>query len=302
MERAGARGVATGEMSETYDTLSPRRRSKFRARPTPRETPQPNVHEFRILAPTPERARELASVLIAAYDAKAEHGRPRIQSAMEKTDKKLSGLRKELAAAQKEFDPIDARTKKLEPYYQPKDMETRKWWLRVEIAGVKAKADSAARFLAKGELSPSAKAKVEEIKVENDIELVGLMMQLKELDRFKQMVEERNALWARHQTAERRLKKARDSTGAAERELKNLRTSLDELVPFRLVGPVEIRPIEWVKISPQETRIRLAPRRSRPRAAEESEMMRRGMEEQMRAEEEMKARTRPTGDRGMERR
>ena len=85
------------------------------------------------------------------------------------------------------------------------------------------------------------------------IELAGLLEQLNKIDEFLQTYRHYAQLQAKKKSASAALDKANTRKDSIERRIQSLKKELEEqLVPFELTEPVQIRPIEWTKASAPE--------------------------------------------------
>lgn len=207
---------------------------------------KPVTHEFYILAPSPERARELATVLVQGC-------RSYVQRTRDALEKELQELQEQLPAQVKAESKLEAQgvelSKKLEQFEESElidqkaaeDLTTRKYAIKVAIAGEEARLKAAKKVSKR----PQDRQVAEEIKVRAEVELASLLAQravvnilLKDYLAYKKL---RGA--QKHEEAELRVVQGRKR--ALERGIAQLKEEVACFVPFELAGPVVIRPIEW---------------------------------------------------------
>ena len=93
----------------------------------------------------------------------------------------------------------------------------------------------------------------ERISVTSQIELAGFLEQLNKIDEFLNTYHQYSKLRARKDLASSTLDKANIGKAQVERDIETIGKILEEeLVPFELIEPVQIRPIEWTKPSAPE--------------------------------------------------
>lgn len=213
--------------------------------------PERAVHEFRILAPTAERAEELARALVTAYNAHMQWLRQETQGRLkEQQEEHLPELVLALRKATADREKINERLKKCEP--MPKqvyeELKTRDWTLRVETAGVRGRLEAARKIAAEArEHTPQKMAVAENVMVAAEIELAGLLEQRRMIDHLLRQFREYQEIRFRKSEADNALHAARNNMSGVEWEVKSLKTALEELLPFELAGPIRIHPIRWTK-------------------------------------------------------
>jgi hypothetical protein len=212
--------------------------------------PEAGYFHFRIIAPTADRAKQLATALVTLLD----HGFSRraqisILSLREAATAWLSQeeaardkVKKELDEYQKQLEsPVEVTAKQLE------DLKTQRNLLEVELAGVEARIKASARILDEGRpLDSSHILQVENIKITAEIELAGLVGRQKTLSAIIEKGEKRAALEFKWRKANETHSDHVNRVSEANRIIAHYDEALVLLRPFELQdNTIVIRPIQW---------------------------------------------------------
>ena len=206
--------------------------------------------QFKVLAPSEERARELVGAMVSLFDygySTPAHGR--YLSEKEVTETTIPQIRADLKQAQ---DELTRATKTLDELNEfadigeamLMDLAAQKRMIAVDMAGINARIGACQELLAKPG-SVNRRERLETVKITAEVELVGLearrAMIESLMDKGQQRVKvvtKANAAKTRLSWPERRLKEA-------ESALAEYQTAIDQRMAFGKVSKVLIYPIRW---------------------------------------------------------
>lgn len=223
----------------------------------PGMAPAAPVHEFLILAPSEERARQLVRALIVVYN----HGwaYPRRKDALqafENEKARLPELQAHLAEAEKRLADIQAKVDRHEDIGEEglSALKSEKWLLEVKLAGVKARLKAVGRLAGPGQgRGDEYHVQLATIRLTTEIDLADLLARMGRADQLivsatKRQRLERELQQAHHPVAEGRHGVERCENSIAGNE-QNAKSEL--YAPFKLLDEaVPIHPIKWVKPPP----------------------------------------------------
>jgi hypothetical protein len=209
--------------------------------------------EFRILAPSPERAAELAQTLVQLFDEgltapiqqfipqQIQAAKKKIQnskSARAKAQKEQAEYKKKLEASEEEISRDELSS-----------LKTQRRLLSVDLAGVKARIGAAAKILTqRNQLGTSRIEQVENIKITAEIELAGLVARQKTLDEIIQSARQRIEFKEKAQRAGEMVGSWKIAIRTLQSRVRNYEAMIQQYGPFQLPdGKVVIRPIQWTK-------------------------------------------------------
>jgi hypothetical protein len=209
---------------------------------------QVGAYTYFLLAPTPERARELTQALFILFDQGiTEPIQEQIKKLKEVEGRILQDYREKLAAAQRELDEL-SQTKNpevLEPQ-AINDLKTQRRLLEVDLAGVKARIDACETILNRGGLTNARRDQVENVKIAAEIELAGLAARQKTLNAIIDEAEKSRDFSARLRQKQMEVTNLQRRLRDAEQRLAAHVETIKQFVPFRPVDDkVVIRPIKW---------------------------------------------------------
>jgi hypothetical protein len=208
---------------------------------------QERTASYDILAPTPERAKELSLALLATLDAVLTQPIQReLQQRKEGYEKQIAQNREMLSVAVKERDTLKEQLKTAESLDAQAigDLRTQRRLLEVDLAGVRARVEACEALLNRGGLTNSRKEQVENLKVAAEIELAGLAARQKTLDFIINQGDKGLALASKDKS----VKSQESNIRRFEGYVADTQRRMDMYGPFRLVDDkVVIRPIKWEK-------------------------------------------------------
>lgn len=209
---------------------------------------QVHTYNYRLLAPTPERAKELTQALFRLFDqGVTEPIQKELKRLKEDHETKLEEYRVRLAAAQVELDALKEikNPEVLEPQ-AINDLKTQRRLLEVDLAGVKARIEACETILNRGTLSNTRRDQVENVKIAAEIELAGLAARQKTLDTIIDQAQKSLDLSSKLKRAFANVDQLQRSVRSLESHIATHTDIMKELGPFRLVDDkVVIRPIKW---------------------------------------------------------
>jgi len=212
------------------------------------------VHEIRILAPTSERARELAQAILTAYNVGwAEPERQQALQAKQNEEQRLPKLQEELKAAEKAFQTAQ---KQIDGYPDidkeaASALRTRRMLLEVDIEGVRARireAEKLRRGLAEKPDSQQLAQQVELAKINAQIDQADILARLKKVRQLLDLAERRAKLNTQYVSAQRRLDSAKRNVDRCTRQVAGHAevAESDRCKPFRVIdNTITIQPIRW---------------------------------------------------------
>ncbi len=208
---------------------------------------------FEVLAPSPQRAKELAQGVLVLFDY--SFYRPMRQIQLEN----LQLHQRELAESSKRSDAAEAEVARLEDVldketeYSDIDVEslpsltTQQRMIAVDLAGVTARLEACIALLDKTQKSPS-RDRLEELKVTAEIELVGLSAKKGAIDAIVKGARARLQTRAALSKARATRRLANQGTNHTKSRLEEAEKILEESTPLKVVEDVPIRRIEWAPV------------------------------------------------------
>jgi hypothetical protein len=208
---------------------------------------------FELLAPTPQRAKELARGLLVLLDYAFYRPVHQIQlENLKSRQRELAEISKKSEAAQAEIAKLESELEEQTEYSDIdaeslRSMITQQRMIGVDLAGVTARLEACAKLLDKPQKSPS-RDRLEELKVTAEIELVGLTAKKTAIDAIVKGARAREETL----TALRNAKASRDlanvNLSSAKSRLEEAENILEESIPLEVMGDVAIRRIEWAPV------------------------------------------------------
>ena len=220
----------------------------------PREAP---VHEFLILAPSEERARQLVQALIVVYNhGWAYPGRKDALQAAENEKARLPELQAHLAEAEKRLADIQAEVNRHEDIGEEglSALKSEKWLLAVKLAGVKARLKAVGRLAGPGQgRGDEYHVQLATIRLTTEIDLADLLARMGRADQLIVSATRRQQLEGQLLNADRSTAGSRHGVERCKNSIAaNEQNAKGELyAPFKLLDEaVPIHPIKWVKPPP----------------------------------------------------
>lgn len=212
--------------------------------------------QFTILAPTPERAKELVQGLLSLYDFGVfyplqrealavkrvyEKRLPEDRAGLKKPQDELAGWDKQLAGL-KEFEDITQEALV--------DFIAQQRLISVDMQGVKARIAACNKILESGmkrRLTPSRVEQLETLKITAEIELVGLAARKEALEDLVKKGQERKEVSAKRVHARNRVTTLERGISQMLEGITHYEAELKKCVPYPVQdGKVVIRRIKWV--------------------------------------------------------
>ena len=226
---------------------SPQGRVGYVQRPVP-------VHEIRILAPTGERAKELAQAILTVYNvgwAEPERHMPLLIK--RNAERRLPKLQEALKAAEKAFQALQEKLKE----YPDIDKEaasalsTRRMLLEVDIKGVQARIREAEKLRAELAGKPETQQlaqQVELARINAQIDQADMLARLAKVGQLLDLADQRAKLAGQHHSAEKRFISVKQQVEECSGRIANYaqRAESDWCKPFRVIdNTITIQPIRW---------------------------------------------------------
>ena len=217
---------------------------------------QKYLSQFTILAPSPERAKELVQGVLSLYDFGGFYPLQRAALAVKGAyQKRLTEQRANLKEAGDALATLEKQLKDLKEFEDITqealvNFITQQRLISVDMRGVKARINACNKILATGmsrRLAPSRVEQLETLKIAAEIELVGLAARKEALEDIVKKGRERKEVSAKRVQALNRV-------GALEREVSRIlegithyEAELKKCAPYPVQdGKVVIRRIKWV--------------------------------------------------------
>ncbi len=179
----------------------------------------PVLHEFQILAATPQRVEEIARALILVYNTVSDQGKEESIAKSKGETARLAGLKAALEQARERFSKIEARYKATEEVAAEsyRALETQKWLIRVDLAGVEARKKAVEGLMEKSSaLAEGARGKLEEIRIAAYVELAELLSKQAKVNEILQNKKARDGLEQEYLNAKGKLANSKASVGQCE--------------------------------------------------------------------------------------
>jgi hypothetical protein len=206
---------------------------------------------FTILAPTPERAKELVQGVLSFYDYAVFYPLQKGALAMKAAcQKRLEQDRAGLEEAQS-LAPLQKQLEELKEYADitPEalaEFTTQQRLISVDMQGVKARIDACNKILLHGDHT-SRTEQLETLKVTAEIELVGLIARKEALEQIVKKGQERKDLFAKRVQVQRHVRSLESEIRNMSEGIRHYEAELAKCIPYPVEGgKVVIRRIKWV--------------------------------------------------------
>ena len=212
------------------------------------------AHSIYLLATDEAKAKELAEAMVSIYNARVAIERQQMQSELAKVEQEMAAANKKAEPIRKQIadttqllakDPVTAQ--------MSEQMANQAWQFRVAKTGLKGKLDAINRLARQKDLSAAARNKLEELKIEAEIEIAGLEHSEMELENFRTMYREREAMTKAVEDRNRELVPLDATARDAKNRVENMKVELKTLLGDLEVKDATIRPVSWEKPAPRET-------------------------------------------------
>lgn len=219
--------------------------------------------QLELLAPTPERARQLAHAALVLYDY--GHSLPAHQSYVELQQywesvasdlrRGAKGAEDELAGYQKQLDELKAWSDMGDREAKP-NLAVQQRLIAVEEAGIAARIEACEKILKEGKgLTPARIDQVETIKTTAEIELVGLAAKRKAIEQIIEKARQYSTLSSKAATAKYYRDAYRSHLPSAEVPAAVYGKAVREKTAFAAVeGKIPIRRVRWEQPKPPESK------------------------------------------------
>jgi len=212
------------------------------------------VFHLRILAATPEQAKELVQGLLAFYDYGVFYPlQKEALTAKQGYEQRLAQDRADLDTAR---DEAPLLLKELDGLKEYKDITkealveftTQLRLIGVDLVGIQARIDACNRILAdRKSLSPSRIDQVETVKVTAEIELVGLAARKAAIEEIVKKGGRREELLRKYDRASSRVRTLESEISRIQEEIASCENALKKCMPYPVKdGKIVIRRIKWV--------------------------------------------------------
>jgi hypothetical protein len=249
--------VPSDEVMSQLTELLARGSSSFRRSVAPAASEQEGkdmaVFHFEILAPTPERAKELVQALLAFYDYAVFYPLQKDALAVKAAyQKRLEEDRAALKEAQSSLPALEKQLAELKEYADitPEALAqftTQQRLISVDMQGVKARIDACNKILA-GVPRPSRRSEqLETLKITAEIELVGLAARKEALEKIVEKGQERKELSGKRAQTHSRARSLEVEISMMLDGIRDYEAELKKCMPYPVEGAkVVIRRIKWV--------------------------------------------------------
>jgi len=217
-----------------------------------------------IAAASIEQGKDLARGLVAAHNAWWRKNRSKyVWNKLDGARRERADGRRKLAEKQRECESLKATLKGLWPIREPEvlaEVKSRLLLLEAELAGVRARLDTARKLVDPPKGTPARSERLEAIMTTAQIDMAGLLAQQEKLSGILKAADRINAL--------------RKDIGSLETRIEGLDADVKSLEavaeapfkPLRVIGAARIHPIAWD--APAQPGGGLSP--ARPRAGRSS--------------------------------
>jgi hypothetical protein len=218
-----------------------------------------HVEQLDLIAPTPERARQLAQAALVlcdyGYSLPTHQGYVNLQQYWEPIGSELRRLAKgdeqELAVCQKQLEDLtpwsDMGTSEARH-----NLAVQQRLIAVDEAGIAARIQACEKILKEGKgLTPARIDQVETIKTTAEIELVGLAAKRMAIEQIIEKARQYSALRIKETDFRNRLERCRRYVAEAELNAAVFAKAVREKTAFAVVeGKIPIRRIRWEQPKP----------------------------------------------------
>ncbi|UCG46343.1 MAG: hypothetical protein JSU94_12640 [Phycisphaerales bacterium] len=211
----------------------------------------PVLHEFQILASTPQRVEEIARALILVYNTQADQYKEGSIAESKRETARLAGLEAALQQARERFSKIEARYEATEEVGAEsyRALETQKWLIRVDLAGVEARKKAVEGLMEKSPtLAEGARGKLEEIRIAAYVELAELLSKQAKVNEILQNKKARDGLEQEYLNAKGKLEGSKASVDQCRTRARELMESAESGLYAHLKvenDTITIQPIQW---------------------------------------------------------
>ena|GEM_PF-4021941 len=211
----------------------------------------PVLHEFQILAATPQRVEEIARALILVYNTVSDQEKQRELTTSKEETARLAGLKAALEQAREHFSKIEARYEATEEVAAEsyRALETQKWLIRVDLAGVEARKKAVEGLMEKSSsLAEGARGKLEEIRIAAYVELAELLSKQAKVNEILQSKRDRDGLEQEYLNAKGKLEGSKASLDQCEKAAKSWMEHAESglYAHFEVENDtITIQPIQW---------------------------------------------------------
>ncbi|NQT11136.1 MAG: hypothetical protein HQ582_00205 [Planctomycetes bacterium] len=212
--------------------------------------------QFLVLAPTRERAKELARAVLPLFDYGFSYPIQR-HWLLEKRGglEDLATKRASLSQAEEELRGYE---KQLEALAEYEDMTkealngliTQQRLISVDLSGVRARIGACTKILAgRDDLRPSQVEQVEQIKITAEIELVGLEARKSSIDHIVEKANQRRKLLSELANARVRVDSAERDVSRSQQRVEECESERQRFMPFPIRGgTASILPLKWLPV------------------------------------------------------
>ena len=210
---------------------------------------------FELMAPTPQRAEELARGLLSLYDEGLFHPIQReILRLKRDSEQRLLGYRAALKEAEKELAVYE---KLLEPLKEYEDISeetlvhftTQMRLISVDLAGIRARIAACNKILRGTARSPNPSRweRIETVKITAEIEMVGAEARKAAIEEIVTKGKQQVELVGKVEAGSKKVSSRKSSVSSQERRIAELEAEKKNFMPFPIQdGKITIHPIKWV--------------------------------------------------------
>lgn len=209
------------------------------------------IVDYKVLAPTAERARELTEGLLSLYDHGLSY--PIQQSFLrlrQERERLLPEKRAELEKARQGAADVQEQLKRLDEFADLGEqaltnLTTQRRLIAVDLAGVQARIDACSEILATAKTAGYA-SQVEILQVTAQIELVGLKAKESYINAIVEKGRERQELSHKGRAAQMIVRRSEDRVSSVEASMAEYEAERKRFMPFRVEGGrIAVHAIRW---------------------------------------------------------